>query len=186
LNSNYTITFVGAKFTINGVTVTVTPVSGQQAEIGSGYKVQLVVTGFLGTDTYTGDAAFTDALGDQSITVGTLAVGSNYSLSFTPGVTVKVVAQLPISVTWRARNGSVDATGAASIGAKVEVTATGGGAGALTWSTSGGGCSLSVVDATTQTIQKNGNGSCTVTVKRAASTGRDASQISQTFTWSNK
>jgi hypothetical protein len=186
LNSNYTITFVGAKFTINGVTVTVTPLSGQQAEIGSGYKVQLVVTGFLGTDTYTGDAAFTDALGDQSITVGTLAVGSNYSLSFTPGVTVKVVAQLPISVTWRARNGSVDATGAASIGAKVEVTATGGGAGALTWSTSGGGCSLSVVDAKTQTIQKNGNGSCTVTVKRAASTGRDASQISQTFTWSNK
>jgi len=89
-------------------------------------------------------------------------------------------------VTRRARNGSVDATGAASIGAKVEVTATGGGTGALTWSTSGGGCSLSVVDAKTQTIQKNGNGSCTVTVKRAASTGRDASQISQTFTWSNK
>mgnify|MGYP000149999250 CR=1 FL=1 len=186
LNSNYTITFVGAKFTINGVTVTVTPVSGQQAEIGSGYKVQLVVTGFLGTDTYTGDAAFTDALGDQSITVGTLAVGSNYSLSFTPGVTVKVVAQLPISVTWRARNGSVNATGQASIGAKVEVTATGGGTGALTWSSTGGGCSLSVVDAITQTIQKNGNGTCTVTVRRAASSGRAASEVSQTFTWSNK
>ena len=186
LNSNYTITFVGAKFTINGVTVTVTPVSGQQAEIGSGYKVQLVVTGLLGTDTYSGDAAYTDALGDQAITVGTLAVGSNYSLSFTPGVTVKVVAQLPISVTWRARNGSVDATGAASIGAKVEVTATGGGTGALTWSSTGGGCSLSVVDAITQTIQKNGNGTCTVTVRRAASSGRAASEVSQTFTWSNK
>ena len=186
LNSNYTITFVGAKFTINGVTVTVTPVSGQQAEIGSGYKVQLVVTGLLGTDTYSGDAAYTDALGDQAITVGTLAVGSNYSLSFTPGVTVKVVAQLPISVTWRARNGSVNATGQASIGAKVEVTATGGGTGALTWSSTGGGCSLSVVDAITQTIQKNGNGSCTVTVRRAASSGRAASEVSQTFTWSNK
>ena len=186
LNSNYTITFVGAKFTINGVTVTVTPVSGQQAEIGSGYKVQLVVTGLLGTDTYSGDAAYTDALGDQAITVGTLAVGSNYSLSFTPGVTVKVVAQLPISVTWRARNGSVNATGQASIGAKVEVTATGGGTGALTWSSTGGGCSLSVVDAITQTIQKNGNGTCTVTVRRAASSGRAASEVSQTFTWSNK
>jgi hypothetical protein len=186
LNSNYNITFVGAKFTINGVIVTVTPVSGQQAEIGSGYKVQLTVTGLLGTDTYTGDAAYTDALGDQAITVGTLAVGSNYSLSFTPGVTVNVVAQLPISVTWRARNGSVDATGQASIGAKVEVTATGGGTGALTWSSSGGGCSLSVVDAKTQTIQKNGNGVCTVTVRRAASSGRAASEVSQTFTWSNK
>jgi hypothetical protein len=72
------------------------------------------------------------------------------------------------------------------VGAKVEVTATGGGTGALTWSTSGGGCTLSVVDAITQTIQKNGNGTCTVTVRRAASSGRAASEVSQTFTWSNK
>jgi hypothetical protein len=189
LNSNYSLTFIGAKLTINTKVVTFTPVSGQTAEIGSGYKVQVSVVGLFGTDTYTGDAAFTDEIGDtQPINVGSLAIGSNYSLDFKTGVTIKVVAQLPISLTFRATNGSVDLAGNASIGTKIEVTAAGGGAGALTWSAPG--CSLSAVSTSgssaTQTIQKNGAGSCKLTVKRAASGTRVASEIFQTFTWSNK
>jgi hypothetical protein len=190
LNSNYELTFVGASLEIKARPVTVTPVSGQTAEIGSGYKVQLSVSGLLGTDSYTGDATFTDALGDQLITNKDVAVGSNYILSFTPGVTIEVVEQLPISLTWRETNGSVDTTGLASIGAKIEVTASGGGAGALTWSASGGGCTLNAVSTSgsseTRTIQKNGSGSCTLTVERAASGTRAASEVTQKFTWSNK
>jgi hypothetical protein len=63
------------------------------------------------------------------------------------------------------------------------VTASGGGTGALTWAAPS--CTLNAVNGTTQELQRNGGGTCTLTVDRAASSGYSASRVVKTFTWSN-
>lgn len=103
LNSNYTLTYLGATFTINPRPVTVTPTAGQNKVYG-------------GTDplfTYTSSeagASFTGALGRAAgenvgayaYTVNTLSAGANYSITLAAG-SFSITAR-PITVTADARS----------------------------------------------------------------------------------
>jgi hypothetical protein len=85
--SNYTITFVGANFSITVKPITVTATAGQTKVYGD---VDPIFTYSLSTPLIGGDA-FTGALtrvagenfGTYAIQQGTLALNSNYSLSYT-------------------------------------------------------------------------------------------------------
>ncbi|MBT2560854.1 cadherin-like beta sandwich domain-containing protein, partial [Pedobacter sp. ISL-68] len=93
--SNYAITFTtGTNFTINKRAIAITANSAQSKIYGS-------VDPFL-TFTLTGSLAFADTfsgrlsraagenIGDYTITLGTLALSSNYAITFTPGITFAI------------------------------------------------------------------------------------------------
>jgi hypothetical protein len=88
LNANYTLTFVGANFTINPrpVTVTADPKSKFFGDLDPAFTYQLTAGSLVGTDAFTG--ALTRAVGETvtgspyAITQGTLALNDNYALTF--------------------------------------------------------------------------------------------------------
>lgn len=90
LNANYTVTFVGAQFAITPKAVAVAANSGQSKVYGSAdpsftYSITAGAP-LIGTDAFTG--ALGRATGENvsiyTINQGTLTLGSNYTLSFTP------------------------------------------------------------------------------------------------------
>ncbi len=189
-NSNYAVSLSGTpvNFTINKKAVTVTADSFTKLNTTIADPTFTWTSPGLVSSDLSGTLERlnkSNAAGIYDITAGTLTNENNpnYNITFVKG-TLTVEVLTPVRLSWIARNGTVDATGKASLGAKVEVTALGGGTGELTWSAPG--CTVTVVSGTTQELQVSGQGSCTLTVKRAANGSYPVSEVSQTFTWSNK
>jgi hypothetical protein len=188
-NSNYSVTLsdTTVNFAITAKAVVVTADSFTKLTTANDPAFTWTSPGLVSSD-LTGTLVrlnTSNAVGVYDITAGDLtdANNPNYNITFVKG-SLTVEALTPLSLTWEATNGTVDSSGKASVGAKVNVKASGGGTGALTWSAPS--CTMTVVSATTQELQVSGTGSCTLTVKRAANGGYPASEASKTFTWANR
>ena len=114
--SNYSLSFTpGVTFAINQATLAVTPNSGQNKVYGTndptltytqtGLVNGVTVDGVTINDSFTGaltrlgyGTPLGENVGNYAITQGTLAATSNYSLSFTPGVTF-AINQASLAVT---------------------------------------------------------------------------------------
>ncbi len=85
--SNYTITFVGANFSITVKPITVTATAGQTKVYGDADPIftYSLSTPLIGTDVFTGalTRVVGESFGNYAIQQGTLALSSNYSLSYT-------------------------------------------------------------------------------------------------------
>ena len=95
LSSNYTLTFTtGVKFEIKPKEITVTPTSGLSKIYGDGNPVYTYgfTPALVGGDTFTGALSRDpgEDVGLYNITQGTLALSSNYTLIFTPGVQFEI------------------------------------------------------------------------------------------------
>src|SRR5439155_1672024 len=103
LSANYTLAFTpGVQFEIKKLTVTVTPDAGQHKTYGSSDpaltygSTPALITG----DSFTGALARDPgaSVGFYNITQGNLALSTNYTLAFTPGVQFEIKVR-PITVT---------------------------------------------------------------------------------------
>jgi sugar lactone lactonase YvrE len=100
--SYYTINYVSGTVTVNPLAVTVTPTSGQSKIYGT---TDPTLTYSLSTSLVNGDS-FTGALtrapgqtvGNYAITQGTLALSTNYTLTFTTGVSF-AINPAPLTIT---------------------------------------------------------------------------------------
>jgi hypothetical protein len=108
LSSNYTLSFTsGVQFEIEKLTIVVTPTAGQKKTYGSAdptfaYNHAPVL---IGSDTFSGALARDggENVGLYNILLGTLALSSNYTLSFTSGVQFEIEKR-PISVMAHAKS----------------------------------------------------------------------------------
>jgi gliding motility-associated-like protein len=116
--SNYTITFTaGTNFTINKRAVTVTASAGQSKIYGNADPALIYTVGAPGlafADSFSGSLsrAAGENAGSYAITQGTLALSSNYTITFTPGSTF-VINPKAVTVTASAQSkvyGSADPT----------------------------------------------------------------------------
>ena len=87
LSANYTLSFVGANFSITARPITVTATSGLSKVYGAAdptFTYMITSGSLVGTDQFTGalGRAAGTAVGTYPITQGTLALSANYSLSF--------------------------------------------------------------------------------------------------------
>src|SRR6185295_12272219 len=103
LSTNYTLSFTsGVQFEIKKLTIVVTPTAGQNKTYGG--TEPALTYGFapalIGSDTFSGALARDpgENVGMYNITVGTLALSTNYTLSFTSGVQFEI-KKLTIVVT---------------------------------------------------------------------------------------
>ena len=97
--SNYAITFIGADFDLIARPVTVTADDASKVYGDADFLTYLVTSGSLvGTDAFSGELAHDggEDVGTYPIVIGTLALGSNYSLTFIEG-TLTITAK-PIEV----------------------------------------------------------------------------------------
>jgi hypothetical protein len=127
LSTNYTLSFTsGVQFEIKKLTIVVTPTAGQNKTYGG--TEPALTYGFapalIGSDTFSGALARDpgENVGMYNITVGTLALSTNYTLSFTSGVQfeikkrsitvtadvkTKVYGQPDPALTYQVTNGSL-------------------------------------------------------------------------------
>ncbi len=85
LNTNYTLTYVGADLTIGKKTVTVTATAKSKTYGDADPALTYTFTpALVGTDTFTGtlDRAVGEAVGAYGINQGTLALNTNYTLTY--------------------------------------------------------------------------------------------------------
>jgi len=195
-NSNYTVTFSGTpvNFTINKLAVTVTADNKTKLSTTTADPTfTWTSTPALASSALTGTLTRTNtsnAAGVYAITQGTLTntANPNYSITFVQG-SLTIVAPTPLSANVVALNGTVSASPyTASIGAKLRVSASGGGTGLLTWAVLTGDCVITDVssgtpDTTQKQIYRSGKGSCTVTISRAADASYAASSINVALVW---
>lgn len=94
--TNYLVTYLPSNFTITPKAVTVTPAAGQGKTYGAtepalAYEPVTLV----GNDAFTGSLSRAQGsqVGDYDITQGSLALSSNYTLSFTPDVKFTISAK---------------------------------------------------------------------------------------------
>ena len=129
-------------------------------------------------------------VGVYAVTQGTLtnAGNTNYDITFVQG-SLTIEAPTPLSASVTALSGTVStAPYRASAGAKLKVSASGGGTGLLTWTVATGTCGITDVlsgtpDTTQKQISTSGKNSCSVTISRAADGSYATSSITLNFQW---
>jgi len=91
-----------AELAIEPLTITVTPVAGQEKTVGTDYTISFATSvALVGTDIFTGALApEAESVGTQRIALGTLAIddgngGENYTLMFDATVTISVKSPPP-------------------------------------------------------------------------------------------
>ncbi|MFZ4388202.1 MAG: beta strand repeat-containing protein, partial [Chthoniobacterales bacterium] len=91
LSSNYTLTYVGANLTVTTAPLTVTSVDASKLFGGTDPVFTYTYSALTNSDTdsvFTGSLARTagESVGTTTINLGTLSAGSNYAVTFVPGV----------------------------------------------------------------------------------------------------
>ncbi|MGI9227144.1 MAG: MBG domain-containing protein [Candidatus Nanopelagicaceae bacterium] len=103
LNSNYTLSYVGANFVINPLVITV--VANNQTKKTDASDPTFTYTyspSLISPDSFSGSLTRTDTrniLGNYTISQGTLALSANYSISFTAG-TLTITDKIVPILTW--------------------------------------------------------------------------------------
>ncbi|WP_141106492.1 YDG domain-containing protein [Hymenobacter gelipurpurascens] len=119
--TNYLVTYLPNNFTITPKAVTVTPAAGQGKIYGAtepalAYEPVTLV----GNDAFTGNLSRGEGsqVGDYDITQGSLALSSNYALTFTPNVKFTISAKAltaSIAATDKVYDGGLGATATGSV-----------------------------------------------------------------------
>ncbi|MCX6820284.1 MAG: MBG domain-containing protein [Candidatus Adlerbacteria bacterium] len=91
LSSNYTLTYVGANLTVTTAPLTVTSVDASKLFGGTDPAFTYTRSALTNSDTdsvFSGSLARTagESVGTTTINIGTLSAGSNYAVTFVPGV----------------------------------------------------------------------------------------------------